>query len=122
LEKRIKAYVLMAGLAAHSEWWRASESASARRFRERRTKAQLDALVETMAELDAIHFIGHAAPAALMFQFARHDAFVSERDALRYFGAASEPKEIRWYDTDHFLSDQARRDRIAWLSDQLGLR
>jgi fermentation-respiration switch protein FrsA (DUF1100 family) len=77
--------------------------------------------VETMATVDAIHFIGHAAPAALLFQFARHDQFISEQEALRYFEAASKPKEMHWYDTDHFFDDQARQDRMVWLSERLGL-
>lgn len=121
IETRVVAYVLMAGLVAHSEWWRSSEHEYYRQFREQVTPEQLDEMVETMAPVDAIHYIGHAAPAALLFQFARHDQFISEQEALRYFQAASEPKEMRWYDTDHFFDDRARQDRIAWLSEQLGL-
>jgi dienelactone hydrolase len=119
IEKRVKAYVLMAGLVAHSEWWRSSNHEYYRRFREQVTKAQLDEFVETMAAFDAIHFIGHAAPAALLFQYARHDEFISEQEALRYWKAASEPEEMRWYDTDHFFNEQARQDRLAWLGEQL---
>jgi dipeptidyl aminopeptidase/acylaminoacyl peptidase len=122
IEKRVKAYVLMAGLVAHSEWWRSGDHEYYRHFREQVSAAQLDEMVETMAPVDAIHYIGHAAPAALLFQFARHDQFISEGEALRYWRAASEPKEIRWYDTDHFFNEQARQDRIAWLGEQLGLR
>ena len=85
------------------------------------TPEQLDEMVETIAAVDAIHFIGHAAPAALLFQFARRDQFISEQEALRYWSAASEPREIRWYDTDHFFNDQARQDRLAWLGERLGL-
>jgi len=121
IEERVHAYVLMAGLASHSEWWRVSESESARRFRARRTGTELDALVETMAAIDAIHFIGKAAPAKLLFQFAHHDAVISERNALQYWQAASEPKEIRWYDTDHFFDERARQERLAWLGERLGL-
>jgi dienelactone hydrolase len=121
IEKRGKAYVLMAGLVAHSEWWRSGDHEYYRRFREQVTQKQVDEMVETMAQVDAIHFIGHAAPAALLFQFARHDEFISEQEALRYWRAASEPKEIRWYDTDHFFNERARQDRIAWLSERLGL-
>jgi cephalosporin-C deacetylase-like acetyl esterase len=121
IEKRVKAYVLMAGLVAHSEWWRSGDHEYYRRFREQVTAEQLDEMVETMATVDAIHFIGHAAPAALLFQVARHDQFISEHEALWYWRAASEPKEIRWYDTDHFFDERARQERIVWLSEQLGL-
>ena len=44
-----------------------------------------------------------------------------EGDAQRFFEAASEPKEIRWYDAGHFLNEQARQDRMAWLGERLGL-
>jgi dienelactone hydrolase len=121
IEKRVKAHVLMAGLVAHSEWWRSSDREYYRQFREQVTQAQLDAFVETMAAFDAIHFVGHAAPAALLFQYARHDEFISEQEALRYWRAASEPKEMCWYDTDHFFNERARQDRMAWLGERLGL-
>ena len=45
-----------------------------------------------------------------------------EGESQRFFEAASEPKEIRWYDAGHFLNDQAHQDRIAWLGERLGLR
>jgi fermentation-respiration switch protein FrsA (DUF1100 family) len=72
--------------------------------------------------VEDFHFIGDAVPAALLFQYGRRDEFISEEDALQYFQAASEPKEIRWYDADRFFNEQARQDRIAWLGEQLGLR
>jgi len=44
-----------------------------------------------------------------------------EGDAQQFFEAASEPREIRWYDAGHFLNDQARQDRMAWLGERLEL-
>lgn len=35
--------------------------------------------------------------------------------------AASDPKEVKWYDTDHFFNDEARKDRMDWLARVLGL-
>jgi hypothetical protein len=35
--------------------------------------------------------------------------------------AASEPKEIRWYDADHDLGEQAAKDRLDWVGEQLDL-
>ena len=100
VERRIKAYVLMAGWARPSLY------------------------METDAptpRLDPIHYIGHAAPAALFFQFARADEYITERAALEYFTAASEPKLMEWYDGGHELNEPARLDRAAWLATQLGL-
>jgi fermentation-respiration switch protein FrsA (DUF1100 family) len=37
------------------------------------------------------------------------------------YAAASEPKELRWYDTGHEMSPKAGRERVAWLRRELGL-
>ena len=82
-----------------------------------------DAYRQAMAIVDPIGFVRHAAPAALFFQFAKNDGYVSKDAALLFYGAGSDPKQIQWYDTGHQLNtDQDRRDRIAWLSSQLGLK
>lgn len=78
--------------------------------------------LQFMAQLDGIHFIGHAAPAALLFQNARHDALNSEQDVLDFHRAASEPKTVKWYDAYHQLNAEAEQDRAEWLSQRLNLR
>jgi hypothetical protein len=78
--------------------------------------------LQFMAQLDGIHFIGHAAPAALLFQNARHDALNVEQDVLDFQQTASEPKSIKWYDAHHQLNEEAEQDRSEWLSKQLNLR
>jgi len=75
-----------------------------------------------LAPLDAVHYIRKAAPAALLFQFARRDEFITRDEAETYFAAASEPKEILWYDGDHFFAGapEAQGDRVRWLGQRLG--
>jgi hypothetical protein len=73
-----------------------------------------------MEPLDAERYIGHAAPAALLFQFGRHDESVTEAEALRYERAASEPNLTRWYDCGHAFNAEARQDRAGWLCKELG--
>lgn len=101
VEKRIHAYILMAG---HPQFSRAefAPPLSSPRF-------------------DAIHYIGHAAPAALFFQFAEKDEYIIKQAALQFYEAGSDPKIIQWYDASHELNDQAQLDRIAWLKQELGL-
>jgi dienelactone hydrolase len=101
VEKRISAYVLMAG-------------------HPRISSAEFEA-PPSDPRLDAIHYIGHASPSALFFQFAERDEYITREAALRFYEAGSDPKTIQWYDASHELNDQARLDRIAWLSRQLGL-
>ena len=50
-------------------------------------------------------------------------AGVPEKDAVEFFNAASEPKQLRWYDTGHAVFDiQVIADRARFLADQLALR
>ena len=77
--------------------------------------------LKAMEPIEPIHFVGHAAPAALFFQNARHDEGIQEEDALRYQQAGSEPKRVRWYDSGHRLPAEAIRDRVEWLQSQIGI-
>jgi hypothetical protein len=66
--------------------------------------------------------VSHAAPSALFFQFARTDRFISEKQAIQYQQAGSEPKLVKWYDTGHELNDlEALRDRAEWFRQQIGI-
>jgi fermentation-respiration switch protein FrsA (DUF1100 family) len=85
-----------------------------------------------LTPIDAAHCVGQAASAKLLLQFARRDAFISPWDAEIYIQAASDPKEVKWYDNDHFFekhTPRARKERMDWLlralackrSDHFGL-
>jgi dienelactone hydrolase len=69
---------------------------------------------------EPLHFIGRAAPAALLFQNGLHDTFVPPSDALRFYTAASEPKRIIWYDAGHELPWSFVQDAADWLQPFLG--
>ncbi len=122
IEHRIKAYVLMAGWYALTELMQTSSHPLIEQERAATPPEEWQAYLAAMAPLDACHYIGHAVPARLFFQFARADAFVAAQDGQRYFDLASEPKQIAWYDgCDHELSALARLDRAVFLCEQLGL-
>ena len=75
-----------------------------------------------LAPLDAVHYIGRAAPSSVLFQFARQDKFISERQASRYVEAASSPKEVKWYDVGHEFNDlDSLVDRADWLHKEIGI-
>lgn len=98
VETRVKAYVLAAGYAQVSE----NDTPE-------------------VPDLDAIHYIVYAAPAAFLFQFAEVDPFIDAEEAQLYFDTAPEPKTMLWYYIDHHgLKDKGREDRLIWLSEQLG--
>ncbi|HWX09269.1 MAG TPA: hypothetical protein VNY33_04765 [Gaiellaceae bacterium] len=74
-----------------------------------------------MALLDPILYVGHAAPAGLLFQSGRSDGLVPARDARAYQQAGSRPKLVRWYDAPHQLDAEATVDSENWLAVKLGL-
>jgi cephalosporin-C deacetylase-like acetyl esterase len=122
VERRIAAYVLMAGAARATEVMRTSRHPLVVQARESMLPEAWEAMLAAEAPYDACHYIGQAAPASLLFQFARHDDFVPAQEAAYYFAQASEPKRIVWYEhCGHELSAQARIDRALFLCLHLGL-
>ena len=122
VEKRFRAHVLMAGYARLSSDTFETQHPTLSTAFARLPKEALDKYIAATESLDAIHYIGHAAPAPILFQFARFDIFISEDQAKEYERAASQPRQTRWYDTGHELNDlEALRDRSDFLTAQLGL-
>ena len=121
VEKRIKAYVIMAGGPSLTEFLRTSTVPGIVEVRNSLTKPQQENYFTTLAAVDPINYVSHVAPSALFFQFGKRDTYPTEQSAARYFQAASNPKSVKWYDTGHALNDEARHDRALWLQKQLGL-
>jgi poly(3-hydroxybutyrate) depolymerase len=76
---------------------------------------------EAMWPIEPIHFVRHAAPAALLFQNGRQDRLVPLPDAVRYQLAGSEPRDVMWYDAGHSLGMQSQRDQAEWLQQHIGI-
>jgi uncharacterized protein len=118
VEHRLKGYVLQVGdggLVTHltgpedKNFWAAKPLEMRKQW------------VAWMWPIEPIHYVGCAAPAALLFQNGTLDAMVPPADALRYQKAGSEPKTIRWYKNDHGLGVAAGRDQAEWLSKVIGI-
>jgi dienelactone hydrolase len=114
VEKRVSTYVFMAAVGNFSDWslkyWPASAA-----------KGE-DAYRLAINELDPINYVSRARPAALLFQFSNKDKYISQQAATAFALAASQPKEILWYDALHDLNiEAARKDRRDWLTRHLGL-
>jgi hypothetical protein len=113
VEKHIKAFILMAGVGSFSD-------VTAVNIPTLKGPA-LEEYSQVLARIDPIHFIGYAAPAVLFFQLAQHDMFPREK-LLAYTEAGSEPKQVKWYDADHYsVNETGRGDRMEWLQTQLDL-
>lgn len=121
VEKRIKAYVIMAGAPSLTEFLRTSTLPAIVKTRDSLTKEQRENYFNTLADVDPINYIGHVAPAALFFQFGKTDGYPTEQNAKLYSEKASKPKLVRFYDAGHALNDEAKRDRAAWFKEQIGV-
>lgn len=76
--------------------------------------------VRAMAPIEPIRFVGRAAPASILFQSARRDQYVLPIRAEELQRAASQPKTVRWYDTEHALDARAHVDQLQWLHEKVG--
>jgi hypothetical protein len=58
----------------------------------------------------------------LLFQSARFDEAIAQSDAKAFFAAASEPKQLKWYNTGHKMNAPAvTKDRTEFLKKELGM-
>jgi cephalosporin-C deacetylase-like acetyl esterase len=121
VEKRIKAYVIMAGAPSLTEFLRTSTLPAIVKTRDALTKEQQAKYFNILASVDPINYIGHVAPSALFFQFGKMDGYPNEESAKVYSENASNPKLVKFYDAGHALNDEARRDRAEWLQKQIKL-
>jgi dienelactone hydrolase len=109
-DRRPKAGVLMAGVPRWSDWFLPFWQIRGDRFDYQRA----------LAAYDPIAHIANAAPARLLLQFARDDYYIAAMTARELFRAASEPKTLLTYPTDHSMRDEsARSDRRSFLADAL---
>jgi hypothetical protein len=117
VEKRLKAYVFESGNAGLVHLYKVMNPERPQRL-ERSVEVPWLAAMEP---IETLRFVGLAAPARLLFQNGRADSLVPTSIAREFQEVGSEPKTIQWYDSDHFLNEQAARDRRLWLGEQLGL-
>ncbi len=111
IDRRARAYVLMSGTTSFSDVakvnmpnMRGDELAEYRR---------------AMSDIDPVRFLPLASPARFMFQMGNSEEYFNRQNMQSLADAASEPKEVRWYDAGHMLNEQARQDRDRWLVEEL---
>jgi uncharacterized protein len=113
VERRLRVVVLMAGAPSFTDVAVANVPSL--------SGDALEHYGRVMAPIDPVRFIARASPSRLFLQFGERDELFGREAARRLADAASEPKLVRWYDTDHsFRSEEAKRDRVEWLHAQLG--
>jgi cephalosporin-C deacetylase-like acetyl esterase len=76
--------------------------------------------LRAMQPLEPLRFVHLASPTPLLFQGGRLDNLVPPKDFETVSNAASEPKQIKWYDAGHGLTSEAIRDQLEWLHTHVG--
>lgn len=118
IDKRFAAFVLMAGSLSDKV---DLESQEYRDYRATVGAEKWDAFIAKSAWLDPGLYVAHAAPAAVLMQFASKEDFLTVERARRYAELVSEPKVFKVYEAPHALDAAARRDRAEFLRAQLKL-
>src|SRR5438067_2211659 len=119
LDRRFKAFVLMAGSMSDEISQNTKEF---QEFRQKIGPEKVDAFVAKYSYLDQGKFVSHASPAFVFLQYASREKFLNADRARQYAAVVSEPKQLKIYDAEHALNAEARRDRIHFLIEQLKLR
>lgn len=119
LDKRFQAFVLMAGGLSDEVDMKTEEF---QQFRQKLGPEKVDAFTAKFAWTDPGKFVSRAAPATVFLQCATQEKFLNAERARQYAALVSEPKQLKIYDAPHALNAEARRDRIAFLTDQLKLK
>ena len=119
VDRRARAYVLMAGGLSDEVDFKAP---AYRAFRERVGPEKFDAFVAKYSWLDPGKYVAHAAPAFVFMQFATQERSLTPELVKQYEPIVSDPKKLTIYDAPHALNAEARRDRIAFLTEQLKLK
>lgn len=119
IDRRFKAFVLMAGSMSDDITLKAKE------IQEDRQKVgpeKFDAFFAKYSWLDAGKYVSHATPAMIFLQYGSQESFLTPERDKEYAAVVSEPKRFKLYDAPHSLNAEARRDRIAFLIEQLQLK
>jgi dienelactone hydrolase len=119
IERRFKAFVLMAGGLSDEVDKKTKEYAE---YRQKIGPERYDAFIAKYAWLDPGKFVSHAAPAVVFMQYATQEKYLTADVARQYAAIVSEPKRFKVYEAPHALNAEARRDRLAFLSEQLKVK
>lgn len=83
---------------------------------------KFDVYMAKYAWTDQGKYVSRAAPAVVFLQYGSREKFLTPERARQYAAVVSEPKRFELYDAPHALNAAARRDRLAFLIEQLRLK
>jgi dienelactone hydrolase len=119
IDKRFKAFVLMAGGWPDDVF---KKSPMYEQYRRKIGAEKFDAFQAKHSWANTGKYVSQAAPAAVFLQFASDEQFVTPEMDKDYFAVVSEPKRMKIYEAPHALNAEATCERIAFLSEQLSFK
>jgi cephalosporin-C deacetylase-like acetyl esterase len=122
VDKRPATFVFMGGPQSVRELVLKSDSPRMVALRAKSPIEKIEENLKTYAWADPGNYATHLGPAPALFQYALHDDWVPLQDAKDYFAESAGPKESKFYDSDHALNAEARRDRWVFLREHLALK
>src|SRR5207248_394273 len=84
VDRRMKTSVLMAGVAENGDIFLRGNHPSIIELRKSRPSGQLERYAHVTADIDAIHFVGHAAPIPLLLQFGNFEEYFDKTSMEHY--------------------------------------
>jgi dienelactone hydrolase len=118
-KKRLKAVVVMAGPLSDEV---NIKSKAYQDYRQKMGPEKFDAFVAKDAWTDPGKYVSHSDGMPKLLQFATDEPMLNPEQARQYLPYVAEPKELKIYEARHALNAQATSDRVAFLSQQLGVR
>jgi hypothetical protein len=119
VEKRISAFVLMAGSYNDEEFLRNASSGPVFEWKQQVGKEKFEQYIHDYVWDDPVHFIGHTDGHSIFLQFATGD-HVSREQAQNWLdGFSARDKKMQIYEAGHPLNAAARLDRDRWLQQHL---
>lgn len=114
VEPRIRAAVLMAGLASVSNSMIDDPKGFWKRDKTER-KALFDSVTHRLSLMEPELYINRS-KARIFHQAASNDQLLTRQQSERYIKATRNLDKVKWYQTDHmFKSDSALNDRVKWI-------
>ena len=114
VDQRVSVAAFQAGNSRFGEWFLYNQP--------KLSPEEKQAVVDLLAPIDPVRFIGKLAGKPVLLQFSKQDFYVPLDRAQAIADAAKEPRQVLYYDADHGLNHQAVRDRIAFLREKLALK
>jgi len=119
IDRRFRCFVLMAGAMSDQITMKSKEVQD---YRQKVGPEKFDAFMTKYAWLDQGKYVSRAAPEYVFLQYGSQEDFLTPERDREYAAVVSEPKRFKLYDAPHALNAEARRDRVAFLAEQLNFK